>query len=689
MKKAILLIVFFCVAVISVPAQEIDVTKKPDPLPETSFKFPDHTEKMLSNGLKLFIVQDNEQPTVSIRLLIKGGSSMDGDKAGLADLVAGMLTKGAGDMTALQIAQKIDGVGADLSASAGVDYMTVSGFSLTKHLDLMLEVFSDVLQKPTFPEEEFEKMVSQTLAAIKNEKSSPNSLAAAMTRKVIYGADHPYGAKTTEESVNSTNIDDLKKFYSTWFKPNNATLAVVGDVNVNDIVAKLETVLKDWKKAPVPKIKVPKPEPMPLGVYFVERPASVQSAISVATPTVSYDHRDFETISIAARIMGGGFAGRLFKTLREKHSYTYSPWGYQTSSKFANRFACGSDVRNDVTDSSIIVIKEQLADLNNNAPSEQELYRIKKYTVGSYQMSFESSGYIASLIQNADFYGTPMKQVKTYPQRIMKMNGNDIKKVANQYMNTDNSYIIVVGAPEVKESLEKFGKVYTYDLDLVSEDDKKKEEVSLSAEEIIEKYTKAIGGNEAIERIKTIKATGDISLSAGPQSFKGTSVEYQKTPNKKYMKIDIGVMVLEDWCDGQKVFKKQGPLTEIKGAELAEMLLEYEMFMITKIFKLGFKAEVKGSVDGIIQMDITSPSGNPRSLFFDSKTFYLTKISQVTNSPQGQMAVEYTLNNYKDFGGVKLPTVSKTTSPMFSMEATVTYSINEEVDDAMFVPSTK
>ncbi|MGA2297860.1 MAG: pitrilysin family protein, partial [FCB group bacterium] len=278
-KNATIICFLLCIFLTAKGEDNKIVTTKPEPLPEQEFTFPSYTEYTLKNGLKVFIIEDNEQPTVTIQLLVAGGTSVDGEKPGIADMTAELLTKGTKKYNALELAQKLDGVGASINASANVDYITVSGGSLTKHLNLLIDAFSEVVLRPSFPGKEFDKLVPKMLAGIQEEKASPGTLAANLAKKVIYGDTHPYALQPSEASIKEIKNDDIENYYKNYFKPNNASIAIVGDVKPKEILDKLEKALGTWKKGDVPKIKIPPAKPLPIGVYFVNRPASVQSSI--------------------------------------------------------------------------------------------------------------------------------------------------------------------------------------------------------------------------------------------------------------------------------------------------------------------------------------------------------------------------------------------------------------------------
>jgi len=374
MKMFILIILIM--TSLNMASQEINPDIKPEPLADIQYPFPNYEVEKLKNGLKVFLIEDKEQPTIAFRILINGGSSLDGDKSGLSELTSGLLTKGTKKFGAEQIANKLDGVGASVYANSGADFITIYAQSLKKHQPLLLEVLTEVLLNPTFPNEEFEKLQKQMIAGIQYEKSNPSSLAQQLARVALYGKEHPYSKVNSENSVNSITLEDVKNYFNTWFKVNNASIAVIGDFKKVDILKDLEIYFSKWEKAKIPEINIPNPKTMTRGVYFISRPGSVQSSVVVTTLTVPYLSREYEKLNLAANILGA-FSGRLFSTLREKHSLTYSPYGFQTRTKYSNRFAAGADVTGAKTDQSIQVILDALRKLNQKEPYTNELDRIR------------------------------------------------------------------------------------------------------------------------------------------------------------------------------------------------------------------------------------------------------------------------------------------------------------------------
>ncbi|ROL57017.1 insulinase family protein [Bacteroidetes/Chlorobi group bacterium Naka2016] len=692
MKKisAIFLFLLIYLANFMNAEEKIDVTKKPEPLAEKEFSFPKYIETKLSTGMKVFIVEDHEQPTFGFRILIPGGSAYDGEKPGLAELVAEMLTKGAGKMSAFDIASKLDGVGAELNISANPDHFIISGFCLVKHIPVLLDVLSQVITNPTFPKDEFEKLKTRVISGIKSEKSRPMTVATNLSKKVIYGEKHPYGMKKTEESIQAITLDDVKNFYTKFFKPDHATLVITGDVKEKEILPYFEKAFAKWQRGKLALLSLPPIKPEPLGVYFIERPASVQSSIVLAVPTVEITNPDYEALDLAASIMGSGFAGRLFRTLRETYSYTYTPFGYQTSSKFANRFACGAEVRNQVTDSAIDVIKEQLYLLATEPPSEEELNRIKKVKVGSYLMSFENSDFIASLIQNAHFYGKPMSYLKDYPKIINSITPYDIQKVAKKYMHPDKAYIVVVGNPDVKNKLEKFGKIFLYDLDLkpISGEKGKVEPIELKPEEIIKNYIQARGGMSLANDVKTIVIESNATLSFQGQTLNGKIIDKIKSPLMRHQFVDFGMFQSEVWLNKDKSWAKvQGNLEEVKDREHSKNVLDVAIMKDFNFLLENFKAKVLGKQGDNILVKLKAESGFEATVYFDAKTYLINQIESTEDTPQGPIPVTTEYSKWEKVGNFLFPSKVKNTNPMFTVELEQNIKLNEEIGEEEFTPS--
>ena len=447
---------------------DIDRTKKPEPGPAPEAAFPDYVTKVLPNGLKIFVIEDDRKPTITMRLVIKAGDASDGDKPGIAGFVASLLNRGTATRDALTFAKAVDSLGATLEASSGPDSISVSTSGLTKITDPLLVLFADAVMHPVFAPEEFAKAQKRTLSTLTAQKKEPHALVGKLMSRTLFG-NHPYGRYTTPESVKAITRDDLAAFYKRWFSPDNASLAIVGDVKAADILPKIEAALGVWEGrmgdgmvfSHVPKFSG-------LTIHLLDLPGSVQSNVIVCRDGPSRKQAtDLPEVNVMNSILGGGFSGRLFQNLREKHGYTYgssSAFGYN---KEAGYFQATAETRNDVTAPAITEILGELNRIMSEPVAEPELELQRQYNIGNYLLSLESAGRVATRVQDIDLYGLAPDFYKTYAKRMAAVTPAKVKELAEKYLSTKDTAIVVVGdAKQVRASLEKIGTVVMYDTDL-------------------------------------------------------------------------------------------------------------------------------------------------------------------------------------------------------------------------------
>ncbi len=446
---------------------EIDRSKKPDAGPAPEASFPDYKEKTLANGLKIFVIEDDRKPTITLRLLFRSGSTFDGSKTGLASFVAALLNRGTEKRDAATFAKEIDFLGATLEASAGSDSLGVATSGLTIYTDKLLDLFTDAVLHPVFPPDQFARIQRQMLSKLAAERQEPAALVGKMTGKVLYGS-HPYGAYQTPETVKAIVREDLVGFHRRHFLPNNATLAIVGDVKADVIIPQIEKALGGWAKGEIPTLETP-PLPTSQGVtvHLVDRAASVQSNIVIAQAAPARNNPDVPELNVLNATLGGGFSGRLFQNLREKHGWTYGAYSVFDMRKLAGGFEANAETRNEVTGPAIEETLKEINRIRDEPIPDAELELQRQYNVGNYLLSLENPARTAQRVQEIDLYGLPADFYKHYAKRMASTTPQQVQDLGKKYLHPENASIIVVGeAKDVKPQLEKFGKVYVYDTDL-------------------------------------------------------------------------------------------------------------------------------------------------------------------------------------------------------------------------------
>lgn len=450
-------------------AAAVDRSRPPTAGPEPAGAFPDYSEKTLPNGLKVFVVESRRQPTVTFRLLVKRGDIGDGDKPGLADATAALLNKGTTSRDAERFAEETDRLGASVEAASGADALSVSAGGLLKFLPQILDLFADAALRPAFPEGELAKHQTRELSRLAQERQQPAALAAKLRGKLLYGDRHPYGAFETEQSVRALTRGDLAAFHRANFLPNAATLAIVGDVRAGEVIGQVERAFADWQPGELPKLDLPPLPSVPerTTVHLVDRPGSVQSAVLVSAPGMPRGNPDLPELGVVNSVLGGGFSGRLFQNLRERHGYTYAASSSLSALGQAGLFSVSSEVRNEVTGPAVGEILHELRRLREEPIPEGELGMQRSYLAGNYLLSLESPARTAERVQEMDLYGLPGDYYKTYARRVGGVTVERARELARRYVPGEAVTVVVVGeAGQIKAELEKLGPVVVYDLDL-------------------------------------------------------------------------------------------------------------------------------------------------------------------------------------------------------------------------------
>ena len=446
----------------------VDRSVKPEPGRAPTASFPEYKDITLSNGLRLFFIQDDRRPMVTFRLMVKSGSDADGPKPGTASLTATLLNRGTASRSAEDFAKETDFLGSRIEASAGPDSIALTAAALNKYTAQLLQLMSDAARQPAFTEEQLNKARKLVLSSLEAQKQKPGALLSKMVAKVVYG-NHPYGSIATPDTVKSILRDDLVQFHKLHFRPNNATLAIVGDVSLEQVLPLIEEAFGSWERADIPAVqRTPPPEIKGRVIHLVDRPGSVQSSIAVCRSGPRRDTPDLPEVLVLNATLGGGFSGRLFQNLREAHGWTYGAYSAFDPRRTAGSFEASAETRNEVTAPAIGELLKEIDRLRTEPVPEPELALQREYNVGNYLLSLERSERTAQRVQDIDLYGLPADFYKTYASRMGSVTPELLQATAKTHLDAENTCIVVVGeAKDIRASLEAIGKVTVYDTDLI------------------------------------------------------------------------------------------------------------------------------------------------------------------------------------------------------------------------------
>jgi len=423
---------------------------------DPKFSLPEIKKTKLSNGLNVWIVEQNELPIVSMNLVVNTGGTADPtDRAGLAAFTASLMNTGTSSRNATEISNQLQALGASVNSSANWDSANVSLQSLTRNLDAALDIYADVVTRPAFPESELNTQKMRALVGLRQRKDNPNAIAGVVYSSLLYGKSHPYGKSLTgdQASITAMNRGEIEGFYKMYYRPNNATLIVVGNANEKTLIPKLEKAFAGWKSADVPKVEVPANANFDApGIYIIDKPGAAQSVVTIGQVGVSRDNPDFYPLRVMNSILGGQFSARVNMNLRAEKGYTYgarTAWNFRRG---AGPFEASADVQTAVTKDSVVEFMKELNGIRGSIPvTAAELEYNKQSLIRSYPSGFETVGQISAQLANLVVYGLPDATFNEFIGNINRVSLTDINRVANRYLTPDKMAILIVGDRSVIE----------------------------------------------------------------------------------------------------------------------------------------------------------------------------------------------------------------------------------------------
>ncbi|MDA2923105.1 insulinase family protein [Acidobacteria bacterium AH-259-L09] len=454
---------------------DVDRSTLPEPGVPPQPKFPKLERSTLANGLKVILARRGAIPLVNFTLLVDAGYAADQfSLPGTADLALDMLDEGTKTRSALEISEELALLGARLRAGSDLDTSSVFLSTLKLNLDASLDIYADVILNPTFPERDFRRLQKQQLAAIQREKANPIQMALRVFPGLLYGHNHAYGnpftGSGTELSVKKLTREDLLEFHQTWFKPNNATLVIVGDATLEEIVPKLERRFQKWEKGSVPAKDISPVEQRPESVvYLVNKPGATQSTIfagHVAPPTNNPDEIAIETMN---NILGGTFTARINMNLREDKHWSYGAGSFLFDARGQRPYIFYAPVQTDKTKESMAeLLKELRGILSDRPPTGEELDKIQKNRILRLPGSWETLSSIRNSINEIVSFGLPDDYYETYPEKIRSLKLAQVEAAAQRVIHPDNLVWVVVGdRSKVEEAIGEvgLGEIHLIDAD--------------------------------------------------------------------------------------------------------------------------------------------------------------------------------------------------------------------------------
>ena len=436
-------------AVLPVSAQSVQWPREtpPPPLLAPDVEFPDYELRRFDNGLQVVYVGAHEQPAVNVRLLVRAGTSSDPTgKPGLAAMTAQLLDQGTTTHGAQEIAQTIDSIGGAIAVGAGTDLSFINVLVLKDSFDLALEMLSDVARNPAYAQNEVDRQRQQLLSEMQVSYDDPAYVSSIVFGRLVYGA-HPYGMphNGTPQSLMRITRDDLVDFHRKHYLPNNAILAVVGDLTAEEAFDGAARALSDWPSGTLPTPNLTE-QPAPSNrLVIVDKPGAVQTAVRVGHLALPRAHPDYLALDMAIKILGGEGGNRLGSVLRTARSLTYSASAELDARRFGGDFMARTDTRSAATAEVLRLTVDEISRMQRERVSRRELQRAKDYLAGHFPLTIETPNAIAAQVLEAILFGLELDDLERYPERINAVTADDIQRVARQYLKPGLLSMVLVG----------------------------------------------------------------------------------------------------------------------------------------------------------------------------------------------------------------------------------------------------
>ena len=406
------------------------------------------TKFVTANGITVLVLEQHFLPIVEIHALIKAGSAQDPpDKAGLANLVASLLDEGTTTRTSKQLAEQIDFIGGTLEAKASEDFTTASIRVLKKDADLGFTLLADMLQRPAFHKQEFERIRTQLLGEMASDNDDPGHIAMkAFNQLVFHGHPYRWPVNGTEETINKISLADVQTFYGREYSPSHVILTIVGDVTLDQAAALVQAHFGTWKKIAATARSQKKPLPVERKTVQLIEKDLTQSTIVIGHGGLSRAHPDFYSVTVMNYILGaGGFSSRLMDSIRDKQGLAYGIMSHFDARLMPGSFWVNLQTKTETTNQAIAGVLTEIKSIRDQPVSDQELAEAKSFLVGSFPLRFDSTAKLAQVLAQVEFYGLGFEYFTQYPKWIDRVTKEDVQRVAKQYLDPQRYALVVVG----------------------------------------------------------------------------------------------------------------------------------------------------------------------------------------------------------------------------------------------------
>jgi len=722
-------------------ARNWPIEAPPRPLPARDTKFPPYELQTLPNGLQVVAVLHHEQPAVTMRLLIRAGTSSDPKgKLGLAHLAASLLDQGTKTKSAEEMNDAIDFIGGAMGAGAATDLTFCNMVVMKDSFEPGMRMLSELAREPAFAPAEIERQRQQMVSGLTVSLQDPEYIANSVFDRLVYGF-HPYGMPNTgtPETLGSLTRDDLVAFHKRYFAPNNAILAIVGDVTADEAFSTAKKVFGDWEKKDLPNQKFIDPPDPTRRVVVVNKPDSVQTEVRVGHLGIPRTHPDYMAVNLAIRILGGEGSNRLHQVLRTERGLTYGAQANMDTLKDTGDFEAETNTRSEATGEVLKLIVDEFWRIQRERVSERELADAKAYLTGSFPLTIETPESIAMQVVNVLFYGLPLEHLQNFRDRVNAVTVDDIQRVARALLRPDRLSIVLVGNASAFASQLRgvgfgtFETVELKDLDLTAANFKRtgarvgragwvggpggagwagtaranyhqaplgsrpsndpSQDERAKADAFLTKVITAKGGLDKLRGLKTIVVKQTLTTQSPQGTATAETSNYIQYPDRFRIVTETPTGTMVQASDGTQVW-----MTDPRGLHDAPEPLVREfraalrrdpiaLLLAAKDGKLTARLlpEAKDA-DGTtrVPIELSAPDLNPVVLDVDRDTLLIVKQSYRADAP-GRPLIEESFSDYRPVDGIQIAfRASRKSGPLLVERRVTEVKINAAIEPALF-----
>lgn len=655
-KQLIFLMALFLTGITATAQIDRSTPPKSGPTPEINLGKPYTFE--LKNGLQVLVVTDKKLPTVSFSLDLDNPPMLEGDKAGVQSLTSSIMGKGTTGMSKEEFNEKVDFLGASVFVNVNGGY----AYALSKYTDEVFKMFVDAAMMPNFTQKELDFEKSQLIEGIKSGENSAAAIAGRVTSALAYGKDHAAGEFATEESINSVTLDDVKTFYNNYFVPTRGYLVISGDIEGKDAKKLVKKHMKNWddKMAPVSEL----PAVVDVDerqINFIDVPNAVQTELAVIMVSdLKMNNPDYYAAVVTNYLLGGSFGSYLNMNLREKNGYTYGArTSLGTGRDYKSTFRATAKVRNEVTDSAVVETFNEIKRIRETFVEDEALANAKAKFLGSFIMQSEDKSVVADRAVRIKTMDLPDDFYKNFIKNINAVTKEDVKRVANKYIDPSKARIVLVGkAGDVLENLEKMKidgqpvKVKFFDKMANPTERPSTVEIpaGLTVNTVLDDYIKAIGGKEVVSKVKSTDMFATFTIPQGD-----LVLDIKKTDKGQLaqtIKMGGATMQRKTYSNGKGKMMAMGQSQDLEGDELAlvasEAILFPELTAQDQAELLGAERMGDSNVYAVKWSDSITR-------YYDTETHLLVAEETSAETPQGPVSTMLKFQNYKEVQGVMYP----------------------------------